>query len=248
MKFLEWSNFKSFVTSKELKINYVEDSFKYEIYSYDGPDTLFTEIFKSVDHLIAYPDTWDTDKTDFENNFKANANAKEVNEVKISPLPPTNVIWRENFFFSNGTNKDMDVNGSNNIDDFYYYPLESQEEYVSEIKVYLGDGGTWSVNNFGNLGSSLSNGVRLEVISNGSPYEIVTVYDNSDVILTFSDSRIVNNSATLFDGEEYYIGTMKFSTPMYLNDNFGDYLRIRIRDDLRNLSIFRAKAKSYRGV
>jgi hypothetical protein len=76
-----WTAFKSIAVSKSLSMQYDEDAFIYFIYAYDGTSPTYVHsctIYKGTvpdGVLVSYSQGQnDSDKTDFETNFKANAN------------------------------------------------------------------------------------------------------------------------------------------------------------------------------
>lgn len=75
----DWTYFKPFISSKTLKVQYEDDGFVYLIYGYDGPEVLTCSIWKSIVPPSVVNGGYsqaqnDTDKTDFETNYKPSAN------------------------------------------------------------------------------------------------------------------------------------------------------------------------------
>lgn len=71
-----WGGFKSIISDKDLPIQYkIFDSTTYMIWAYDNQDKYYCEI--DIDTPA------NTDQTDFENNYKANANKKSINRSVI---------------------------------------------------------------------------------------------------------------------------------------------------------------------
>lgn len=74
---VRWTAFKSYATTKALQIQYVEDTTIYTIFALDQGVVYVTDIFKGT---ITNPDPNysqsqnDTDKSDFETNYKTTAN------------------------------------------------------------------------------------------------------------------------------------------------------------------------------
>lgn len=75
-----WQSLKALITTKSLRLQYEEEPDLYTIWGYDNPEVHICTIWKSVvpDGILLCGYTQqqnDTDKSDFENNFKASANA-----------------------------------------------------------------------------------------------------------------------------------------------------------------------------
>lgn len=85
-----WTDFKAAFLSKKFLLQYDDNGTVYTVYGYDGPEVNICTIWKGTlpDSIIAggYSQVQnDADKTDFENNYKATANAR------ISSLIATDV-------------------------------------------------------------------------------------------------------------------------------------------------------------
>lgn len=77
-RFYTWTNFKSVAQTKYLIIQYDSDGYQYTIYGYDGPEVHITNIWVGTvpDSVTAsYSQAQnDSDKSDFETNYKPFAN------------------------------------------------------------------------------------------------------------------------------------------------------------------------------
>ncbi len=72
---LTWTEFKNMVEKKKLKIQYEELDNLYKLFASEDGITYTAQIFKNIDWLTEAPDwDWESDKTDFETNYKPNAN------------------------------------------------------------------------------------------------------------------------------------------------------------------------------
>jgi len=71
-----WTQLKALADSKAVIMQYVEDSAKYDIWITENTSTYKTRIWIDTSGVVGLDVTQNnTDKTDFENNYKANANA-----------------------------------------------------------------------------------------------------------------------------------------------------------------------------
>lgn len=85
-----WTAFKAAFLAKRFLLQYEDDGINYTVYGYDGPEVNICTIWKGTlpDSIISggYSQVQnDADRTDFENNYKATANAR------ISSLVSTDV-------------------------------------------------------------------------------------------------------------------------------------------------------------
>lgn len=75
----DWTYFKPFIVSKTLRVQYEDDGVTYFIYGYDGPEVLVCTIWKGTVPPSVVNGGYsqaqnDTDKADFETNYKPTAN------------------------------------------------------------------------------------------------------------------------------------------------------------------------------
>ena len=73
---IDWEELKSFITSRELDLHYIETSERYRVMASDGYLFFFCFILKSNDD----------EKNDFENNYKDDANKKIGNYYSREPF------------------------------------------------------------------------------------------------------------------------------------------------------------------
>lgn len=163
--------------------------------------------------------------------------------VSVSPIPNQNVVYKI-VNLLNGASKSMDVNGSGTPVNFSYSPGTGEVWYLESISILLTDGGTLDPDEFGS-GTSLTNGVDLTVSSGGSSFTISNMKDNMDVAQTFPNEGIQLNGAALF-GEDGYQGTLHFDTPIRLDGDSSDYIRMVINDNITAVSFFTARARVWR--
>jgi hypothetical protein len=82
--FIDWTTLKAIINANSLMIQYAEDSKKYNIWTFNGPSLLRTTIYKagiSVGGLDQQQN--DTDRSDFETNYKADANGLDRTAIRI---------------------------------------------------------------------------------------------------------------------------------------------------------------------
>jgi len=172
--------------------------------------------------------------------------------ASINPVPAQDVIYNVDNVL-NGTNKSMDINGTNTPQNFYYTPTSGSTMFVESIMIMLEDGGTMDSGDFGAINGGLNNGVQILIKSKGVEYEICNLTDNMDIVTTFKSaftpiSDDQGNIRGMLDEEDVYVGILKFKTPIRINDSDSDYVRFHIRDNCGPLKQFEARIKAWRVI
>ena len=188
-------------------------------------------------------------------------------EVVIHQHPPINEVRPalpfRSYFTDNGTTTGdniMRVNGATNFVDFYVKANQDYDIYIKYITTEIGDGGTPSLNKFGNL-NALFNGVAFLWDTQTEPdYELHEgIKTNKEFI------RIASDTGAIGTGQDAYLadvsggGTEKSYLPnmdmaeiyglswgLRLRKGTNDRLVFRVRDDLTGLSTFNAIATGVR--
>lgn len=84
--YVSWTFMKNLIDSNDLMVHYTETSKKYYIQVYNGSTLYKTTLIK--DGVVVGGSDWDeqqntSDRTDFENNYKSNANGLEKTPIRI---------------------------------------------------------------------------------------------------------------------------------------------------------------------
>lgn len=167
------------------------------------------------------------------------------------------------YFTDNGNStgsNDLTVNGSSTFTDFYIEAQEEYDIYIKYLTAEVGDGGSPSLNKFGNL-SALTNGVAFYWDTRLEP-----LYELHEGIKTNKEFiRIASDTGAIGTGTEAYLadvsggGTEKSYLPnmdmteiyglpwgLRLKKNTKDRLMFRVQDDLSGLSTFNIIATGIR--
>lgn len=250
MEKVPYSSLKTLMLAKSLYWQYVEFSTHYNVYLIDGLFSLVARVNKDGGE----------DQVDFETNYKAGANqsynslgidgVQRLNvsgTVNVSTVP-YNVSVPKNAFLLNGSSSEMAVNGSSTPVEFSFTPASGETWVLSSLSILIMDSGLTLYSYFGAINSGLTNGLQLILGINGNTYEIANVKNNAELVLTFSsDSTIMPPSGFLEVGDAY-MGTFKFSAPILLSNSTGDFIKIKVRDNLTGLTTLMAKAMLHRSL
>lgn len=82
-----WTDWKTVQGTKNLVMQYDDDGLIYTIWGYDGPEVILCNIFKGIVPQGVDQSQNDTDKSDFENNYKSLANAPVQPKTKRDGTP-----------------------------------------------------------------------------------------------------------------------------------------------------------------
>jgi len=181
---------------------------------------------------------------------QSTASGRLHTQNRIDPVPGQDVIYTIENVLRNG-NKSMDVNGSVTPRDYDYTPPVGEVMYLENISFMFRDVGTMDTTDFGAIAGVLANGVQVLIRSKGTEYEITNIVDNMDVVSSFPSTftPVSDNAGAIrgmLDEEDVYVGNMFFKTPIKLDNSTGDYVRFRIRDDIRGLNDFESRIKAWR--
>lgn len=117
--------------------------------------------------------------------------------------------------------------------------------YIGGLSLFLQDNGTTSAANFGAV-AGLTNGVLVQVRSGGTTYDVTTVKNNMDLLLTFNKDRWLPITSGFLETSDVFQGTLAFPLTMKLNQSQGDFIRIQVRDNLTGLDQLRCRVHYWR--
>jgi len=231
-----WTAFKPLISSKTIKVQYEEENNVYSIYGYDYPEVLLCVIWKGTvpDSVVTagYSQaTNDTDKTDFETNFKPYAN-RSIDDV------PSLIIASS---IKSSGSANLGVNGSITPVVFEYNPPAGYDIEITALSLLFEDTGAFAFGNkfVLNTLATLTNGFLLEAKAGDVA---VTPWQNMkrtrDIIEISSDFSIVTGTPNFFRVKIHLPKTLRlfragsFASP--------DYIRLTVRDDLSTLDFAEA--------
>ena len=152
-------------------------------------------------------------------------------DFTLSPMPSKKVIYKI-VNLLNGSSKNMTVNGSTTPIDFDFAPAANEVFYLDSIAMFLADNGVANYDRFGIISGGLSNGIDILIKNNGSEQLVANIKDNADIIKFFDTNFAPPGTGGFMDEDDLYSGRMNFEIPIKLDGANGDYVRVRIKDDL----------------
>jgi len=136
-----WSAIKELLARKYLRLQYDESSNVYILYIVEDNVIHTCTIWKVTEGIIGVPETNAADKTDFETNYKTDANKSSEPRASDGKIINLNSIFPTDLYFYETGSGDGDVRGNG---DRIYFTTSIEEVKTLEISfndwVYLGGG------------------------------------------------------------------------------------------------------------
>lgn len=159
--------------------------------------------------------------------------------ISISPIPSIGIVPYMRNLQTSGLVKDQNVNGSVTPVNFDFAPASGEKFYIEQLIFAIDDGGNAPPTAYGGIAGGLPNGVQVILHLNGVDYEMVNLKNNSDILMTFSESIQVEGGSFL-NFSKGFAGRVNFATNITLDGTLGDYIRMRIRDNLSKIDYQRS--------
>lgn len=149
-------------------------------------------------------------------------------------------------FVQNGTNRNLNVNGSSTNVSYKYTPT-TNVYYVEEITIVIVANTSQDLTQFGSL-VALTNGLQINSRSKGNVKNIATIKDNRDLVLTFGEDKTYLERSGGLGGIVYSerTATMKIQQRITLDPSTGDYLEVLVRDNLAGLTILSVGVRAWK--
>lgn len=169
-------------------------------------------------------------------------------DAVLPNTPASLVVWKTAPLM-NGSNKSMDVNGSSTSQAFRFTPAASEVWWIKSVSLFLIDSGSLDFNDFGSIGGGLSNGLQLNVRTNGTAYEIGNYTDNAELESGFYHGNgVVPGDDGWMDSTGWRSGSLVFDIPMKLDNATSDYIEFLVRDNITGLDQMCAQARLFREI
>lgn len=164
---------------------------------------------------------------------------EETGSLRISQT--RNAMWFVKPLL-NGVSQEMNVNGAVTPVEFTSSFVEDKI-FLKEIGFFILDNGTTTPSEFGNI-TALSNGLKIEIKSQGNIYQFQNLKDNMDIVNTFTTNPILPGTASGFlNNNDLYSGSFIFDIPIVLSSSTNDYIKFIVRDDLTQIDFLRTVIK-----
>jgi len=154
------------------------------------------------------------------------------------------------FNLKDGETINMKVDGSITPKEFKFAPPAGEIWIIEGLRIFLLDGGVMAHNVFGGLAAALDVGFTVEIKK--SQYEggiesvISSIKDNVDLLTAFSTNISTGNSTSAFlNDDDWFMGTLKFGSPIRLCGDEGDLIKIVIKDDLTGITRFESTVMAW---
>lgn len=263
-----WTEIKTFlVAPKSLELQYHEFTYYYKIFVLEAGVEYFTEIWKDTSQVKGINVSQnDTDKTDFEGNYKADANQAIEMDVTVenditvdqfgsgaqidanvqgdvnaedNPYPGASFIE----YLKNGSSSDMNVDGSSTPVEFTISPPSGKIWYVRTISIVIEDDNI-NFTKFGGIAGSLTNGVDFKVKQNGLAEVLLANVKRNAEFASFTDELDITSASS-----DILIAHLKLrqnsGTSFKLVNSNSDYIKAVVNDDLDSLTGFKILIKGY---
>lgn len=227
-----WSYFKPLVTQKTLKVQYEEDNEVYLVYGYDLPEVVTCTIWKGTVPAAVEAGGYsqaqnDSDKSDFETNFKPYANRS------IDDVP--SLIISNSIKQVGGGNANLNQDGSVTPVVFEYTPPNNYDIEITALSLLFEDSGAFAFGNKFILSTlnTLPNGLLLEVKAGDQTVTWQNMKRTRDLIELCEDCDMITGTTNFFRIKVHLPKNLR----LFRNGTFAqpDYLRLTVRDNLTSI-------------
>lgn len=192
---------------------------------------MFDGIFKQIQGWVKLKGA--TDSTLIGNDGDALRITSKPNGLPTDPRPPFDLMWHS-AFLKEGSNVDMNVDGSTTpVSYIYTPPLTGQIHYITRLLFEIDDNGNTSNDGFGSL-SALTNGIDIKIKIDGSTHTFANIKTNSDLVMICSHTHHTQSTGGFIQGN-YFSGAFDMKPDMTLKESRGDQIEVVVNDDLRGL-------------
>lgn len=201
----------------------------------------------------------------FRNSFDDDSNAQETEilggtdqtkigndgdrlkvDSQITPAPSNNILHIPEYLVD-GSSPDMNVNGSGTPVQFTWSPGSGETWYLHGLHCLLIDPGTMDPTDFGSIFGGLTNGVLIEIRTNGTTYTFCNIQNNLDLSLLLSSGGQFERFG-FFNHNDIFDSNRAFLPEITLRNSEGDFIRATVRDNLTSLEEFRMAAYKWRTI
>jgi len=183
---------------------------------------------------------WDGTET-----AQINTDGRLLVESTINAIPATAVEYSGFALVNSGGSSDMAVNGSSTPQEFTFTPPASEVWYVERLTWMFNDNGSADPGDFAAIAGGLTNGVEIEVRSNGNTSTQGLIKTNIEVAQMFTEAAWTPTSGFM-GGENVYMGSVIFRNSFRLSNSTSDYIKFTIQDDLSGLDFFKVTVLAWR--
>lgn len=143
---------------------------------------------------------------------------------------------------TNGTVENMAVNGSTVNQNFRHSP-SSGIWYLESLNLLIADDATYQLNGVGAVSTPLTNGIQINIQSKGVVYQIANLQSNIHIFNTFPHEKLAIEKSGVLGTSSTLCGVMLLHNRLTIDSSYGDYIEVKIRDNLTTLTELRVSAE-----
>lgn len=150
---------------------------------------------------------------------------------KLTVAPVGNVTWEVRPLI-NGASKNLAIVTAAPTT-FSFIPESGTTYYLNGLSVVFSTSGTPDPTKFGNI-AALTNGIDLDIKSNGVTTTAINIKDNLDLALTFSQFTNLGGSKGFLNNAFIYTGSVNFMSPILIQASSSDFVRAVVKSPTNN--------------
>jgi len=131
---IDYQDLKTLILGKELKWNYIEDDMAYTIFAKEGTLLYSTMVYKSGQEPKNFDTSQnDTDRTDFEGNYKSSSNSPDAETIKSTRI--NSLVYGHTTVTTGGTAVILTSPGNSDTITVKALPSNNGNIYVGDTNV-----------------------------------------------------------------------------------------------------------------
>lgn len=234
---LPWVNCRAFLDAG-VRFAYVQTTLYYEITFYVG-----SVLYESkVDITTPKNST----QTLFETTYIPLASSQVITKSETDAVVVTpDVIYQLANLADNGVTNAAVSATLGAPRNFRWSPPAGQTWYIESLTILVNDNASFPNNGFGAV-AALVNGVQINLQSKGQVTSVLNLQNNYDIIKSFTNDSFSSVSTALLSTDRTYRGTLSFDNRITLRGDASDYIELKVRDNLSQLTGLFLTAKVWR--
>ena len=187
--------------------------------------------------------------TEKANIIKTQARANSLARATIKSALLSNIVhYKDLRLKDGGGNANMNQDGSGGAINFKVAPGAGELFYVDYLTLLLIDAGDMGVAVFGSLLAALPNGLEVHGQLDGQAHSFTILNDNGDLFQCFfggsagATAPAGPTDAGFLDTVDKAGGKMPFHYPVILDGDKGDFIAVKVQDDLLGIDYLKTSA------
>jgi hypothetical protein len=146
-------------------------------------------------------------------------------------------------YLLNGASEAMNVNGSVTPVTFAFAPPANEIWALEGLMLLITDNANFGAGQLGAV--AVTNGLVFEIQTKGVAQQLFNLLTNEE-LYTLMDTNFSQTQTGLFGSNRLHSSKVHFDHRITLNGALGDYIRVRVRDNLTGLTELNVTAKLWR--